>query len=70
MRTIRAVEKLFSSSFAAVPALSRVEPVTASGPVSAHTQTVAATASGAAGLAVIRAVKAPDRWAWARAAPT
>jgi hypothetical protein len=32
-RTINAVEKPLSTSFCAVPALSRVEPVIASGPV-------------------------------------
>jgi hypothetical protein len=54
-----AVEKELSSIFSAVPALSLVEPVIASGPVWAHTTTSARVTSGACGFAVNSAVNAP-----------
>jgi hypothetical protein len=48
-RTIVAVEKAFSTSFCAVPAFIRVEPVSTSGPVSGATWASATAAIGAAG---------------------
>ena len=69
-RIITAVEKALRTSFWAVPALSRVEPVMASGPVLTASRWSAASASSACGLAVTRAVTAPSSRARASAPPT
>ena len=59
-RIITAVENELRTSFCAVPALSRVDPVSASGPVRTASRMSARTASSASGLAVTRAVTAPQ----------
>ena len=51
-RTMTAVEKALRTSFWAVPALSRVDPVMTSGPVSTASRWSAANVSSACGLAV------------------
>lgn len=63
-----AVENAFRITLVAVPALSRVEPVRASGPVSATTLIRASSRSGAVGLQVTSTVNAPAAPA-ARSAP-
>src|SRR5690625_199234 len=69
-RTMSAVEKLWRTSFWAVADFIRVEPVSASGPVSATTATSTPSSSRERGLEVTSAVKAPWRAAWARAPAT
>src|SRR3989441_1784387 len=68
--TIAAVESMFSASFVAVPALSRLEPARISGPTRRTMGTSASWASGDAGSQVIPTVRAPRSLHAASAAST
>ena len=63
-----AVVKVFSTSLVAVPALSRVDPASTSGPVIGRIRTSASTLPGQLGLQLIRTVPAPRRRAASSAA--
>nr|WP_245935149.1 hypothetical protein [Acidipropionibacterium virtanenii] len=69
-RTIAAVEMALRTIFWAVPDFIRVDPVTASGPVSGRIATSANPASGACGLVEMSTVARPRRRASASAPRT
>ncbi|MNW64176.1 hypothetical protein D3C74_424350 [compost metagenome] len=65
-----AVENVLSTSFCAVAAFMRVEPVTTSGPVSSRIATSTRDARRACGLALTSTVAAPRSRATSNAPPT